>query len=394
MKSSLYNLEKLLSFRRDLHKHAEGSFNEFRTSAKIIEYLLELGIKEDQIRKVASTGLVVDIKGTAPPSGKPYCIAIRADMDALPIKEQNPEIDYASITDYAHMCGHDTHVTCLLGGAAKVLEKLDQIPSDKCLRLLFQPAEEDEGGAFPMLQEGVMEGVDEVYGMHNWPFDLPGKVYVKPGYMMACITHIDIKIHGKGGKASQLEGVIDPIQPAIDIQKGLKEIVQEFKDKGYYFTVSLPLIRGSDDPEFVADTCNLGGYLRAFDVECIVGIKKRIQDLVESSCRNYNCKVDCFMQTTYPAVNNTEKETENFIKIAKKVVGEENVVDTHLPVLGAEDFSFFQKAAPGVFFFCSSSRKPTDVLHTNCFNPHDDYIPIACEIHYRVVENRFGLEFK
>jgi amidohydrolase len=205
-KKILYNYEQLVEFRHDLHQHPELSFQEVRTSSKIVDMLKSYDIKDSQIRIVAKTGLIVDIIGKAKASGKPFCVAFRADMDALPIKvthlfpsitqkEENPEIDYCPTNGSGHMCGHDMHVACLLGGAAKFLEKINNIPCDKTLRLLFQPAEENLGGAFLMIQEGALIGVDEVYGMHNWHNDSLGKILCKPGYMLASATPIAVRVN-------------------------------------------------------------------------------------------------------------------------------------------------------------------------------------------------------
>jgi len=392
--NKLYDLERLTNFRHDLHKHAELSYKEVRTSGKIIEYLTSLGINESQIRKVAQTGLIVDITGTAPASGKPFCVALRADMDGLPIKEDNPEIDYQSVTEAAHMCGHDMHMTGLVGGTSKILEKLNEIPSDKKLRLLFQPAEEAIGGALPMIKEGAMEGVDEVYGFHNWPWGQPGKLFVKKGPMMACITDIDIVIHGKGGHSSIPEQLKDPLQPAVDILAELRNLIKEYKDKGEKFTICLPFIKTGNAPNAISDTAQLKGAFRSFEKKFTDEFRARLRSLVEETCKSYGCNPDIKIEEMYPATVNTDKETDNVVRVATKVFGEGNVLeDERLPVFGAEDFSYFSQERPGCFFFLSSARNEGDVLHTNKFNAHDGVIPLASEMWLRLIEDRFELKF-
>jgi len=395
MKSlNLYNLEALIDFRHDLHKHPELAFQEFRTNTKILEYLSVLGVPQENIRQVAQTGILVDIKGTAPPSGKPFCIALRADMDGLPIKEENPEILYQSITEAAHMCGHDMHVTCLLGGASKLLEKIEQIPSDKKLRLIFQPAEEATGGAYPMIQEGAMEGVDEVYGFHNEPWDKPGKLYIMPGFVMARCTTIEIKIIGEGGHAARADQLNDPLQPAADIHVEIRKLIKEYRAKGFQFVLCLPYIKTGNAMNAISDTCEMRGILRTYDEDFCDEIKERLRKLIEEACHKFNCKTHIDIKSSYPAVYNCEKETENVIRVGKKVFGEENISQGKLPLFGGEDFSYFSKEKPGAFFFLSSSKNGYDMLHTNRFDANDDLIPLASEMWLRLVEDRFGLTFQ
>jgi len=395
MKSPHYDLDKLVAFRHDLHKHAELSYKEIRTSNKILEYIKNLGISENNIQKVAQTGLIIDINGTAPASGKPFCVALRADMDGLPIKEVNPEIDYESVTEAAHMCGHDMHVTCLLGGASKILEKIDQIPQDKKLRLLFQPAEESVGGALPMIKEGALEGVDEVYGFHNWPWDKPGKLYVKKGPMMAGISEIVLTIHGKGGHSSTPDLLKDPLQPAIDIYAELRNLIKEYKDKGEKFTICLPYIKTGNAPNAISDTCVIKGALRYLEEDFAKEFHERLRTLIEENVKKHNCHADILIEIMYPSTHNTEKETTHVIEAGKKIFGEENVLDDpRLPVYGAEDFSYFTQHRPGAFFFLSSARNEGDVLHTNKFNANDDLIPLASKMWLKLIENRFGVTFE
>jgi len=392
---TLYDLPKLTDFRHDLHMHPELGFEEVRTSTKIAQYLLNLGVPKEKIRKVAITGLVVDIEGTGTPSGKPFCVALRADMDGLPIKEENPSLPYRSITEAAHMCGHDMHVTCLLGGISKILEKQHVIPSDKKVRLLFQPAEETTGGALPMIKEGAMEGVNEVYGFHNEAWDKPGKLYVMPGYVMACCTMIDILITGKGGHAMLVDTdqVNDPFIPAMQIQLAIKKLSKEYKDKGEKFALAVPYVKTGNARNVISETCEMKGVLRTFDEGFCKEIQERLRNMIEETCREYGCRVDLDMKSGYPAVFNTEKETENVIRVGRKVFGEENVSEKELPLYGGEDFSYFSLEKPGAFFFLSSSRTENDVLHSNNFDANDDLIPLASEMWFRLIEDRFDLTF-
>ncbi len=394
IKNELYNVERLTAFRHDLHKNPELAYTEVRTGSKIIEYLNSLGVSNENIKSAAKTGLIVDIKGKGPASGKPFCMALRADMDALPIKEINPDIDYISTNEAAHMCGHDMHMTCLLGGTSLIMEKIDQIPCDKTLRLLFQPAEETIGGAFCMIQEGALIGVDEVYGFHNRPWGKPGKLFVKPGYVMARCTSLEVTIFGKGGHASTPELLNDPLQPAVDIYREMRGLIKRYKEKDDKFVLCMPMIKTGKAFNAISDTCHFEGILRSFNDDTVVEILEDLRKIIEKACIKFGCTFDMSLGSSYPAVNNTEKETENVIRVAKKVFGEENVAPGALPVYGGEDFSYYNKEKPGCFFFLSSCRNDGDILHTCNFNPHDDLIPLASNMWYRLVEDRFGVNWK
>ena len=390
--AKLYELSRLISFRHDLHKHAELSYQEFRTSEKIREYIISLGIPESDIKKVAKTGLVIDINGKAAPSGSPMVVALRADMDGLPIKEKNPKIAYESVTEAAHMCGHDMHMTCLLGGVSLILDNIEKIPSDKKVRLLFQPAEEYIGGALPMIKEGALDGVDEVYGFHNWPWEKPGKMYVKKGFMMSCITDIVAVIHGKGGHSSIPEQLKDPLQPAVDFHVKLRGLIKDYKAKGEKFALCLPYIKTGNAPNAISDTCEIKGMLRTYGEEFTKDIRSKIRNLIEESCNEFKCTADIQINERYPPVFNHDKETEHVVRIGKKVLGDDNVSeDPRLPVYAGEDFSFFINEKPGAFFFLSSARNDDDVLHTDRFDANDDMIEKASEIWLRLIEDRFNI---
>ena len=205
MRKAGCDIDRLIEFRRDIHKNAEFSFKEFETQRKIHDMLLSYGIEEENIKKIVGTGLVVDIKGTAPSDETTTgvkCVAIRADLDALPIPECNPDLPYKSVTPFAHMCGHDGHISTILATVQVLAKHRSKIPSNKKVRVLFQPAEESMGGAFPMIKEGCLEGVDEVYGYHNIPNFEEGDVRVAAGAFMAKVTDVKIKVLGQGGHGS------------------------------------------------------------------------------------------------------------------------------------------------------------------------------------------------
>jgi len=355
MESKLYNLEKLITFRRDVHKHPEIAFCEIETSKKIINFLHDLGIQDSSIKRMAKTGIVANLTGKAPKSGKPKIIALRADMDALPMKEDNPHLEYRSIVDNAaHMCGHDGHVACLLGGVSKLLEHWHEIPEDKTLRLLFQPAEEAPalgGGAKPMIEEGCLDGVEEVYGLHNHPGGLLGTLNVVDGPEHAETNDIFITLIGKGGHASMPEKANDPLQIAIEFHVRLKELTAEYKQKGKMFVCTLPYLHVGETNNVIAEKCLIKGTFRSFDHGFTLEYKSRMEGILDEVCKKYQCQRELEWVTGYPVLVNSEKETEIVRRVGRKVYGENNVSGADLPAYPSEDFAYYLQKVPGCFFF-------------------------------------------
>jgi len=345
---------------------------------------------------MAKTAIVVDIKGKAPKSGKPKTIAYRAEMDALEMTEENPHLEYQSPTKAAHMCGHDGHVTCLLGGVSKILERINEIPEDKTLRLLWQPAEEKYGGANPMIQEGCLEGVDEVYGFHNWPTIPEGYIAVKDGSMMSQVTFIHIEFIGKGGHGSAPQKANDPLQPAIDFNLKFREIVNEFKAQGKekLFVSTLPYFQVGEAPNVIAERAIIKGTLRSFDPELTLEFKSKMNAAIDEVCLKYNCKSDKELITNYPALINHKQEVENVKRVAAKVYGADKVTEEGLPVAASEDFSFFIQKRPGAFFFLGTAKEGQEplMLHNSHYDFNDNVIEKASEMWLRLAEDRFEIE--
>ena len=154
------------------------------------------------------------------------------------------------------------------------------------------------------------------------------------------------------------------------------------------------MIKTGNAPNAISDTCVMQGVLRSFDIDFTNEFKERLSQIIHESCRKYGCTVNADIRSVYPAVWNTDKETENIIRVGKKVLGEDKIRSDKLPVYASEDFAYFSKVVPGALFFLTSSRSDTDLLHTDSFNPHEDVIPIGCEVWYRLVEDRLGLNFQ
>lgn len=388
---TLYDIEKLVKFRREMHQFAEVSLKEFETVKRIRRYLNEvLHIPDENIKKCTETGLTVDLVGTAPPQGPNRTIAIRADIDALAVTEDNPELEYASKTGAAHYCGHDGHTTCLLGGASLILEKLHLIPSNKKVRLLFQPAEEHEGGAAPMIKEGCLDGVDEVYGYHNWPTRTVGNLMIRVGPMMSEVTCINVTIHGKGGHGSEPENAREPIIPAAEIMLKHKELLAGYHKEGLNCRSSIPRIHSGTANNVIEDTCVLAGTFRSLVPDLSPRFRKEMQELIDKIVAKYNCTATCDIRTSYPIVMNAAEPVEYVRKAAAKVF--DKVSEESTPVYASEDFAYFSQARPGAFAFIGSARKEGDkMLHQKAFNFNEDVIPLASKLWLQLAFDRFEL---
>ena len=394
---TLYNLSQLTSFRRELHAHPELSFQESATQARIRVFLESLGIPPSSIRICAKTGLIVDITGKAKPEGAPRLIAFRADIDALEMLEHNPDLPYKSTNPLAaHACGHDGHVTCLLGFACLFLDSLSLVPSNKTIRLLFQPSEEDTpgdlSGADCMVMEGCLEGVDEVYGLHNCPLKF-GKCFVKGGYVAAEFLNIRLKIHGAGGHAGDPNVKGDPVQPSVDIYVMLRELIRRETENKRYFCFSLPYFHAGTANNVIAEWAEIKGTFRSVDSEFTKKFVEEFTEKAKKICQEHSCQLEISCKLTCPAIVNSEKESENLRKIAMEFFGEVNVGDELFPVLGSDDFAFFSNQKPGVYFGVGVGR-PDRQLHAPNFDFNDEAIDFIARFWLRIAEDRLGFSSK
>ncbi|EGR30960.1 hypothetical protein IMG5_120230 [Ichthyophthirius multifiliis] len=333
-----------------MHQNPETSFKEYQTQISIQDYLIQLGVSQQNIKKIAKTGLFVDLQGRPEPKGEKRTITFRADIDALQMTEQNPHLEYQSVNGAAHMCGHDGHTTCLLGFASLFMEKINEVPSNKTIRLLFQPSEEGpESGAIEMIKDGCLQNVDEVYGFHNWPTHKVGYLMVKPGPVMAQVCIIKLTIIGKGGHGSEPLKAIDPIQAAIDFHIKFRQINEKHKNR--QFVCTLPIFQAGERYNVIPQTAFLSGTFRSLENGFDEEFKKDLVQILEEI--KYQNKVDYQLdwKNTFPILSNTEKEANDIERIAKEYFGEQNVGFGCMPVKASEDFGFYVQNKPGAFFF-------------------------------------------
>ena len=325
--------DDMTTWRRDIHAHPELGFEEERTAAIVAQKLESFGIPVH--RGLAKTGVVGVLEG-APGEG---AIALRADMDALPILEGN-HVAHRSTNDGAmHACGHDGHTTMLLGAARYLAETRNFAGT---VYFVFQPAEEGLGGGEAMVKEGLFERfpAEAVYGMHNWPGMPPGEIAVRTGPMMAACDEFEITVEGTGAHGAMPHLGLDPVVAAAQIVTGLQSIVARNVDPLESGVVSVTMIHGGDAFNVIPQSVELAGTVRTFKPEVRETIAAGIQRIAESTAAAFGAKATVKVEGRFPATVNTGDETDRAEAAAQAVVGAERVHRDVAPCMGSEDFAY------------------------------------------------------
>jgi len=353
-------LQQMINLRKAIHMYPEDGFKEFKTSEIIVNELEKLGIKVQ--KNVAKTGVVGLIEGNYP--GK--TVLLRADMDALKIQEQ-ADVEYKSKVDgMMHACGHDGHVAGLLGAAMILNELKDKLHGN--VKLVFQPAEEREGGALPMIEEGVLENpkVDAAFGAHLWGYLKEGEVHLKEGPMMAAPDIFNIKVIGKGGHGAVPQESIDPIVITCQIVNALQTIVSRKISPLDPVVVTCGKIQGGDSFNVIPNEVELEGTIRTFNEETRKLVPCIMEDLVRGITTSQGATYEFKYKANYPALLNNTDMTNFAKKSLEKIVGKENVFDLKEPNMGGEDFAYFAQKVPSAFMFIGIADNESEpVIHHN-----------------------------
>ena len=352
-----------VEIRRALHRIPEEGLKEYKTSAFVIDYLSRLGL--DDIRtKVAETGVVATLKGAHPGP----TVAIRADMDGLPITEQTGLPFKSEHEGWMHGCGHDSHTAGLLAAAKLLSGMRDELSGT--VKFLFQPAEEGPGGALRMIEEGALDGVDFVVGGHVWGDYLPGQAAFLEGPMFAAPDIIEIEITGVGGHAAAPHETVDTVPVMAAIVNALQTIVSRRIDPAMPCVVTIGTVNAGYRHNVIADKCKLTGTVRTYDKKVQDIVKRSIREMVEGIASAMGAEASVNYKELYPALVNDAAVTETMRELAAEMLGAENVVKA-APTMGGEDFSYFLKKVPGTFMFIGSANaggKYSDMAHNPCFN--------------------------
>ncbi|MBU4262280.1 MAG: amidohydrolase [Proteobacteria bacterium] len=377
MKNSLTPDSQLISWmtdiRRSIHQYPELALQEYRTAEYVSGKLEELSISYK--KRVASTGIVAFI-GEKKSGAK--SVALRADMDALPITEKTGLPFSSKNAGIMHACGHDGHMAMLLGAAA-LLKNQPQLPGQ--IVLLFQPAEEDEGGAEKMIAAGALEGVDAIFGGHIERHYGVGEISVQPGIICAFTDEFQIIIRGPGGHAAKPHESVDCIVAASFLVASLQTLVSRETNPVFPAVITIGKINGGTATNVIADQVVLEGTIRTTHAEAREKIFESLRRMVLAVQDLYKTETELTLTAGYPPVINDTLITEVAREAAWQTVGEHGVKNQPYPSLGGEDFSFYLKRVPGCFVRFGARRD--DLPHANAHSPIFDFdervLPIGAE---------------
>ncbi|SFR42450.1 hippurate hydrolase [Yoonia tamlensis] len=373
-------LPEITAWRRDLHENPEILFETHRTAAIVAEKLKEFGCDEI-VTGIGRTGVVGVIKGKSDTSGK--VVGLRADMDALPIFEQTG-LDYKSKVDGAmHACGHDGHTAMLLG-AAKYLSETRNF--DGTVVVIFQPAEEGGGGGREMCEDGMMDrwGIQEVYGMHNWPGHDVGTFAIRPGAFFAATDQFDVTIEGLGGHAAKPHQTVDSIVVAAQVVNALQTIASRNADPVDQVVVSVTSIESSSKAfNVIAQRVQIKGTVRTMSKEMRALAEKRLTEICEGTAATLGAKADVTYYHGYPCMVNHDEQTAFAADVAKSISGD--CAEAPL-VMGGEDFAYMLEERPGAYILVGNGDSAD--VHNPHYNFNDDAIPAGCSWWAEIVEKR------
>ncbi|WP_424964630.1 M20 aminoacylase family protein [Dinoroseobacter sp. S375] len=368
----------MTAWRRNLHRHPELGFECHRTARYVIARLRSFGV--DAVHdKIATSGVVALIKGRAPGP----VIGLRADMDALPIAEETG-LDYASeVPGVMHACGHDGHMTMLLGAARYLAETRNFAGT---VAVIFQPAEENGGGAQVMCEEGLMEQFDiaQVYALHNAPGLPEGFFLTKDGPIMAAVDTFHIHVKGRGGHAAMPHETADPIIAALGIAQAIQTIVSRNHVATEELVVSITQIHAGTADNVIPDTAYICGTVRSFDPVVQGMVIDRMRKIVEGQAASYDVEAALDYERGYPQTVNSAEEVAQAAQAAEDVSGAQLVDTRSARQMGAEDFAYMLQARPGAYLFIGQGSSAT--LHHPAYDFNDRIAPIGASFFARLVE--------
>jgi hippurate hydrolase len=372
---------EMTAWRRDLHAHPELGFEEVRTSAFVADKLRSFGLDEVHTG-LAKTGVVGVLRaGTGRDS-----IGLRADMDALPIQEPAERPYSSTKPGKMHACGHDGHTTMLLG-AAKYLAETRNF--DGTVYLIFQPAEEMQGGGRVMVEEGLFERYPtaRVFGLHNWPRMPLGTFGMRAGPIMAATDRLEIRLTGQGGHGAMPHLCRDPVVAGAQIVMALQTVISRNVDPVAQGVISITQFHGGDADNVIPQEVMLRGTIRSFAPSVRELLERRVRVIARAVAEAHEVSAAVSYAPGYPATINTEAETQLAAAAAADVVGEDRVDRAVAPVMGAEDFAYMLERRPGAYIFMGGGGgAAAPMLHSPAYDFNDEALPYGASYWARLVE--------
>jgi len=371
---------EITAIRRDIHRHPELMYEERRTAGLVAEKLKEWGVDE-VVTGLGQTGVVGVIKGKGQGSGK--VIAMRADMDALPIHEETNLEHRSTVPGKMHACGHDGHTAMLLGAARYLTQTRD---FDGTAVLIFQPAEEGGAGAKAMIDDGLISrfGIQEVYGMHNKPGVPVGKFEIAKGPAMAAADRIHIKIEGLGGHAAAPHRVNDPIVASCALVSALQTVASRNADPLESIVVSVTALNAGEAFNVIPQTAEIKGSVRTLTPQTRELAQKRITEIVDGVMKAFGMKYELEYHLGYPVTFNHHGQTDFVTSVAKEVFGFDAITTDVPPTMGSEDFSFMLEERPGAFINIGNGDSAG--LHHPAYEFNDKAIPVGVNYWASLIE--------
>ncbi len=370
--------DEMAGWRRHLHRHPELRFDCHGTAAFIVEQLRAFGV--DEIHEgIATSGVVAIIRG----QGEGPVIGLRADMDALPITEATGADHASGVPGRMHACGHDGHVTMLLGAARYLAETRAFRGS---VALLFQPAEEDGGGGEVMVREGVLDrfGIAQVYGLHNAPNVPFGKFVTTPGPLMAAVDTATVRVTGRGGHGATPHETVDPVVAIAGMVGALQTIISRNLYALDEMVLSVTQIHTGSASNIIPEDGWFCATIRTFTPEARDLARRRFHEIVQGHAAAYGCTVQIDYELGYPPTVNHPDETEFAARVAREISGDALVDARANREMGSEDFAYMLEARPGAYLFLGTG--PGAGLHHPAFDFNDEVTPVGASFFARLVE--------
>ncbi len=382
------DLPRMVAFRRDLHKNPELSNNEHKTASRVEAELRELGLDIKTGLASNGTGIIAYLPATSPTRTP---IALRADLDALPLTEATGKPWASTTPGVMHACGHDGH-TAILIGTARALTQLDARPNN--VLFIFQPAEEDGGGAEVMCEQGVLAGgasgglgepVTRIFGLHGWPRMTLGKVGTRTGPLMASTDDFDVRIVGRGGHAAMPHLAKDPIVAASAVVMALQTIASRSINPNEAGVITVGQFEAGTANNIIPDSARLVGTIRALTDGTRSLLADRFRAVVQGTAAAHGCTAEIDWFPGYPVTRNDADTAHHLLDIARAVLGEGAVEVVSEPSMGGEDFSYYGHRVPACFFMLGLLPEGADadaapLLHQPGFDFNDDALPVGVRV--------------
>ncbi|MBA2674462.1 M20 aminoacylase family protein [Ramlibacter sp.] len=389
---SFADVSRFVALRRDIHQHPELGFEEHRTSKIVADLLREWGIEVHT--GVAGTGVVGVLHCRSGNGGGARSIGLRADLDALPLQEENRFPHRSQHDGRMHACGHDGHTTMLLAAAWHLARARD---FSGTVNFIFQPAEEmGKAGALKMIEDGLFERFpcDAVFALHNFAVPIGGFA-LNHGALMASSNTWRVTITGSGTHASMPHTGIDPVGATIDLAQQLQSLVPRVVNSTERALLAVTQLQGSDAPNVIPDKASVGGTVRTFSVDALDRIEAGLRRLAAGIAQAHGCEAEVFFRRASPPVVNHEAEARFAANVMREVVGDAQVDENHPGVLGAEDFAHMLRVKPGCYAFIGNGegghRLPDHgpgpcIIHNTSFDFNDEIIPVGASYFVRLAQ--------